>query len=55
MTDEAKIARNAYAREYRAKNLDKIRAYQKQWRAKNKDNVKANNERYWERKISQKS
>ena len=50
MTDEARKARNAYAREYRQRNLKQIREYQRQWRADNKDKVKVNNDRYWERK-----
>ena len=26
-------------------------AYQREWRAKNKDKVKASNERYWEKRV----
>lgn len=28
-------------------------AYHREWRAKNKDKVKANNDRYWEKKAEQ--
>lgn len=28
-------------------------AYMREWRAKNRDKVKANNERYWEKKAAQ--
>ena len=38
MTEEAKAAR---------------RAYKKQWRANNKDKIKASTARYWERKAKQ--
>lgn len=46
----AREARNAYQREYRAKNPEKQREYQRSWRARNKDKVRAYNAAYWARK-----
>ena len=51
MTDEAKEARRAYQRQWRAKNKAEILAYQKKWRSENPDKVKEYQERYWENKI----
>ena len=49
MTNEAREARNAYQRAWRAANKDKVRGYQKKWRDKNKDKCKAAAERHWEK------
>lgn len=63
MSEMARKARNAYMREYRAKNKErllkkekqyrednseKIKEYEKEWRRKNPDKVKAAQERYFE-------
>lgn len=63
MSEAARQARNAYMREYRAKNKEKLRKYEmqyreenskklkeheKEWRRKKSDKVKAAQERYFE-------
>lgn len=45
-----KIAKREYARQYREKNREKLRAYNKAWRKANPDKVKANTERFFKRK-----
>lgn len=50
MNDTARAAKNAYMREYRAKNSEKIKAYQREWQRNNPDKVKEYNERYWTKK-----
>lgn len=50
MTIEAQEAKNAYMRQYRDKNRDRINAKQREWSARNPDKVKAYRERYWRRK-----
>ena len=50
MNEVAKAAKNAYMREYRAKNKEKYNAYQREWRQKNPEKVKECNERYWTKK-----
>jgi hypothetical protein len=53
MTEEARQARNAYARQWRAKNADRIRANQKKWRDANKEYTKQRQVEYWERKAKE--
>lgn len=52
MTEAAKEARRAYAREYRKKNRERINEKHRQWQVNNPDKVKAAVSRYWERKAS---
>lgn len=49
LSQEALEAKRKYARYWRAKNSDKVKAYNKAWREANPDKVKANIERYWEK------
>lgn len=49
MTDEAKEKRNAYMRQWRAKNRERVKAHQKKWREKNRDY----NRKYWEQKAEE--
>ena len=53
LSETARQARNEYAREWRAKNKDHVRAYMRKWQQKNPDKVRANLNRYWERKAKQ--
>jgi hypothetical protein len=53
MTEAAKEARNAYARQYRLKNADRIKITQKKWRDKNKLHIKKRQVEYWERKAQE--
>jgi hypothetical protein len=53
MTDEARKARNEYAKQWRAKNAIHVREYYKRWREANPDKVRANTKRYWERKAKE--
>jgi hypothetical protein len=53
MTDEARKARNEYAKQWRAKNATHVREYYKRWREANPDKVRANTKRYWERKAKE--
>lgn len=48
MSEAARVARNAYMRNYRAKNRRKISEYEKEWREKNPEKVKIYKERYFE-------
>lgn len=48
--NEIKSAKREYARQYREKNREKLRAYNKAWREANPDKVKANTERFFKRK-----
>lgn len=50
LTEEAKKQRDAYMREYRKKNKDKIREYQRNYYKSNKEKYKEYNENYWNRK-----
>lgn len=64
MNDQAKKLRNEYAKKYREKNKDKLKAYQKEWRNAHReelnekrrqwakdhpDKIKEYNDNYWER------
>ena len=49
----AREARNAYQRDYNARNREKQREYARSWRAANRDKVKAYNAAYWARKGQQ--
>lgn len=49
LSEEAKIARREYMREWRKNNLERSREYSKKWNAKNKDKIKEYQKRYWER------
>lgn len=51
MTEEARQARNTYARQWRAKNKEKLRNYYALWRAANQEKVKQYQRDYWERKV----
>lgn len=53
MTAEARAARNAYMREYRLKNRDKVNAISRRWRRNNPDKVKECNVLYWEKKAEE--
>ena len=45
-----KEARNAYMREYRAKNKDKLNAQERERRRANPERYKRYSAKYWERK-----
>lgn len=51
VTEEAINARREYYRKYQQENRERLNAYQRQWRAKNADKVREYNKRYWEKKI----
>lgn len=48
----AREARNAYQREYNARNKEKRNEYARAWRAANRDKVRAYNAAYWTRKAA---
>ena len=48
VTEAARQARNKYQREYREKNLERIRAYRREWARKNPEKIKEYRARYWE-------
>ena len=50
MTNEAREKRNAYMREYRQKNKERINEQNRALRAANPERYKMYQERYWERK-----
>ena len=50
--DAAREARNAYQREYNARNRERRNEYQRAWRAENREKVKAYNVAYWTRKAA---
>ena len=47
--EEIRAARNAYARDYRAANKERIYENHKRWRDANKDKIKAYAENHWRR------
>jgi len=53
LTEKARKARNEYARKWRAKHKEYIKAYTKEWREKNPDKVQATLNRYWEKKAQE--
>lgn len=53
MTEEAKIARREYAREWRKRNREALREYNRRWREDNPDKVAATTARYWQRKAEE--
>lgn len=55
MTEEARQARNEYARQWRAKNKEKLRNYYALWRAANPDKVRQYQARHWQRKAQEMS
>ncbi len=50
MTDEAREKRNAYMREYRAKNRERINEKNRLLRAADPERFKKYQESYWQRK-----
>lgn len=50
--EAARLARNAYQREYRKQNRELQNKYLRKWRAANKDKVKEYNAAYWARKAA---
>ena len=50
MNEIARQARNAYQREWKRKNREKLNAYQRRWRSENPDRVRQYNEDYWTKK-----
>lgn len=50
MTDKAIEIKREYARQYRAKNREKLNEYSRNWRKENPDKVKGYHEAYWEKK-----
>jgi len=50
MSEKAREARNAYLREWRAKNREHCREYLRNYRAINHDRIQENIDRHWERK-----
>ena len=55
MTEAARAARNAYKREYRTKNREKINAYRREWSQKNPEKVRRYELDFWERKAQKAS
>ena len=53
MTEAAKEAQKAYAREYKRRNRERLNEYQRKWRKNNPDKVKAATARYWEKKAQE--
>ena len=49
----ARLARNKYMAEYKARNREKANAYYRKWRQDNPDKVRKYNQDYWERKASE--
>ena len=54
MTEEAKLARQQYMREYRQKNKERITAQRKKYAATHKDQIRESNARYWEKYAARK-
>lgn len=46
----AKELRNQYAREYRAKNVERIRDYEREWHKNHPEKRKEYYKRHWEKK-----
>lgn len=53
LSDAAREARNAYHREWRRKNPDKVREYIRRWRKNNPEKVREINRRYWEKRAAE--
>lgn len=53
MSQEARAAQNAYMREYRAKNREKVSKWNRTYREKNQDKLREYRSRYWERKAAE--
>lgn len=45
--EKVRRARNTYAKQWKAKNADKIRERNRRWRAENPEKVREYNLRYW--------
>ena len=52
MNEQAKEARREYAREYRARNRERLRAYDRAYYAANRDRIRARQSEYWDRKAA---
>lgn len=52
LSEEARLARNAYMREYRRKNKERVNEHKNRWRKKNPEKVAEYNKRYWQNKVS---
>lgn len=55
LSEQAKEARRAYQREWRAKNKEHVRAYHKEWREKNPEKWEQAQANYWERKANRRA
>lgn len=53
MTEAALKARKEYARQYRAKNRDRLNEYKRKWRKANPEKVNEYTERYWNKKAAE--
>lgn len=53
LSEEAKEAKKAYQRAWRAKNRESYNEYMKQWRKDNPGKVKEYQNNYWERKAEE--
>ena len=53
MANQARNARNAYYKAWRATNRERLKLYYKEWREKNPEKVKQYTETYWKKKAAQ--
>lgn len=50
---EARAAKQAYMKKWRAANREKVNDYHREWRSNNKEKVQGYYENYWLRKATQ--
>lgn len=55
MTEDAKQARREYQKKYKRQNAERINAYNRAWRKANPEKTRQYNERYWNKKASEKN
>lgn len=53
-TDSVKEYQREYQRRYREKNREKLNAYAREWRKANPEKMAAISQRYWEKKRNEK-
>lgn len=51
--NQAREARNAYYKAWRAANKERLKVYYKEWRGNNPDKVKQYQDNYWQKKAAQ--
>ena len=53
LSEEARVAKREYNRQYRERNAEKINAAARKWRADNPEKCAAITARYWQKKAEQ--